>query len=348
MARAVMPAILLAQAQELGQLVQHLVLDHGRFHVGDEQLLAPAGRRHDHRVDRRSWRPAAASPSNGMSQAISGASQSGVPTVAPCARSSSTARLHGAVVERGMGGDWRSGRGRSSRSGSSGGMTDLQAAFARHGQPARHRHHRPDGQRQVGAGARARRAARRHGDQRRCHADLRRLPDPDRAAHGGRTQRACRMRSTASCRSARPCRRRAGATLATAEIERCLAAGRMPILCGGSGLYLRTLMQGIAAIPDVADRPARSGQCRVGVDGRATPSARGWPSSDPAIVARLKPGDRQRHVRAWEVWQATGRPLSAWQEGEGEPAPLALRRPCCWRRSAAGCGRASRRASTRC
>jgi len=42
---------------------------------------------------------------------------------------------------------------------------------------------------------------------------------------------------------------------------------------------------------------------------------------DPAIVARLKPGDRQRHIRAWEVVQATGRPLSHWQEIQGEPAP---------------------------
>ena len=38
-------------------------------------------------------------------------------------------------------------------------------------------------------------------------------------------------------------------------------------------------------------------------------------------MARLKPGDRQRHVRAWEVWLATGRPLSAWQTGDSEPAP---------------------------
>ena len=38
--------------------------------------------------------------------------------------------------------------------------------------------------------------------------------------------------------------------LADVEIERCVAEGRLPILCGGSGLYLRTLMQGIAAIPD--------------------------------------------------------------------------------------------------
>ena len=42
---------------------------------------------------------------------------------------------------------------------------------------------------------------------------------------------------------------------------------------------------------------------------------------DPAIVARLKPGDRQRHVRAWEVVQATGQPLSHWQEIQGQPAP---------------------------
>jgi tRNA dimethylallyltransferase len=38
-------------------------------------------------------------------------------------------------------------------------------------------------------------------------------------------------------------------------------------------------------------------------------------------VGRLAPGDRQRHVRAWEVWRATGRPLSAWQAAESKPAP---------------------------
>jgi tRNA dimethylallyltransferase len=105
-------------------------------------------------------------------------------------------------------------------------------------------------------------------------------------------------------------------TLAAAEIERCLGEGRTPILCGGSGLYLRTLMQGIAAIPDrrpaCATRPRRMAGA-----GRRAFRAR-LAEQDPAIVARLKPGDRQRHVRAWEVFQATGRPLSAWQKGEGE------------------------------
>jgi tRNA dimethylallyltransferase len=108
--------------------------------------------------------------------------------------------------------------------------------------------------------------------------------------------------------------------LATAEIERT----EMPILCGGSGLYLRTLMQGISAIPAVAvehrDR-ANADWEAMGADAfRARLAER-----DPEIVVRLKPGDRQRHVRAWEVVQATGRPLSDWQKGEGKPAPWTFR-----------------------
>src|SRR5258708_4722898 len=106
-------------------------------------------------------------------------------------------------------------------------------------------------------------------------------------------------------------------TLAAAEIERCLAEGRTPILCGGSGLYLRTLMQGIAAIPDpspgVRDQANADWQA-MGPDAFRARLA----EKDPVIVARLKSGDRQRHVRAWEVWLATGRPLSLWQQGEGE------------------------------
>ena len=108
--------------------------------------------------------------------------------------------------------------------------------------------------------------------------------------------------------------------LAAAEIERCLAEGRTPVLCGGSGLYLRTLMQGIAAIPDsppgLRDEANAEWQA-MGAEGFRARLA----EHDPAIVARLKPGDRQRHVRAWEVWRATGRPLSLWQKGEAEAVP---------------------------
>ena len=108
--------------------------------------------------------------------------------------------------------------------------------------------------------------------------------------------------------------------LAAGEIERCFAEGRTPLLCGGSGLYLRTVMQGIAAIPDapagLRDQANAEWQA-MGADAFRTRLA----EKDPVIVARLKPGDRQRHVRAWEVWAATGRPLSAWQAGADEERP---------------------------
>ncbi|MBV8392280.1 MAG: tRNA (adenosine(37)-N6)-dimethylallyltransferase MiaA [Alphaproteobacteria bacterium] len=108
--------------------------------------------------------------------------------------------------------------------------------------------------------------------------------------------------------------------LATTEIERCFADGQLPILCGGSGLYLRTLMQGISAIPAIPAglrERANAEWDRIGADTfRARLAER-----DAALVAKLKPGDRQRHVRGWEVLEATGRPLSAWQAEQGRPAP---------------------------
>ena len=109
-------------------------------------------------------------------------------------------------------------------------------------------------------------------------------------------------------------------TLASAEIARCLAAGRTPILCGGSGLYLRTLMQGIATIPNAAPEVREQANADWQALGPDAFRAR-LAEKDPAIVRRLKSGDRQRHVRAWEVAVATGRPLSDWQADPGAPAP---------------------------
>jgi tRNA dimethylallyltransferase len=108
--------------------------------------------------------------------------------------------------------------------------------------------------------------------------------------------------------------------LASAAIERCLAAGRTPILCGGSGLYLRTLMQGIATIPDVPLAVREQANAEWQALGPEAFRAR-LAERDPAVVERLTPGDRQRHVRAWEVVVATGRALSVWQAEPGTPAP---------------------------
>ena len=108
-------------------------------------------------------------------------------------------------------------------------------------------------------------------------------------------------------------------SLAEGEIERIRAAGRTAILCGGSGLYLRTLMQGIAAIPELPRALRDQANAEWVALGPHAFRAR-LAEKDPAIVARLEPGDRQRHVRAWEVWLATGRPLSRWQAAKGEPS----------------------------
>jgi tRNA dimethylallyltransferase len=108
--------------------------------------------------------------------------------------------------------------------------------------------------------------------------------------------------------------------LATAEIER----SEVPILCGGSGLYLKTLMQGISAIPAVPSEVRDQANADWDAMGAEAFRVR-LAERDAEIVTRLKPGDRQRHVRAWEVLQATGRPLSAWQKEEGQPAPWRFR-----------------------
>src|SRR5262249_28019262 len=109
-------------------------------------------------------------------------------------------------------------------------------------------------------------------------------------------------------------------TLAEAEIDQSRGAGRLPILCGGSGLYLRALMEGISAIPavptavrDQANRDWRT----MGPDAFRVRLSK----TDPAVAAKLKRSDRQRHVRAWEVLMATGQPLSHWQAVKGKPAP---------------------------
>ncbi|MCP5284470.1 MAG: tRNA (adenosine(37)-N6)-dimethylallyltransferase MiaA [Burkholderiaceae bacterium] len=89
------------------------------------------------------------------------------------------------------------------------------------------------------------------------------------------------------------------------------ARGRLPLLVGGTMLYVKALRDGIDAMPS-AD-PA----VRAELDARA--AVEGWPTLhaelarvDPATAARLAPHDSQRIQRALEVWQVSGRPLSDW------------------------------------
>lgn len=109
---------------------------------------------------------------------------------------------------------------------------------------------------------------------------------------------------------AEACSAAAWATLALAEVEAALAAGRLPILVGGTGLYLRTLLDGIAPVPEI---PA---QVRAEVRALEPAAARAvLEAADPAAALRLHPADRQRTLRALEVVRATGRTLADWQAG---------------------------------
>jgi len=111
--------------------------------------------------------------------------------------------------------------------------------------------------------------------------------------------------------------------LALAEIAAC--GDRLPVVVGGTGLYLRALMQGLSDMPRIApDMRARATarHRELGpVAFHAEVAAR-----DPAIGAKLPPGDTQRLIRAWEVFEATGRPFSDWMAGprDGPPADLAF------------------------
>ena len=102
------------------------------------------------------------------------------------------------------------------------------------------------------------------------------------------------------------------ATLARREIDAAHGAAMLPILCGGTGLYLRALMQGFSPIPDVPADVRQAARALLDEIGSAALRER-LAVGDPVSAARLHDNDRQRIVRAWEVLQATGRPLSDWQ-----------------------------------
>ena len=97
------------------------------------------------------------------------------------------------------------------------------------------------------------------------------------------------------------------------EMDDIFAAGRIPLLVGGTMMYFRALTRGIAELPGA------DAEIRAAIDAEA--AQRGWPAMhaelqavDPQAAARIKPNDRQRIQRALEVFRASGKPLSAWQE----------------------------------
>jgi tRNA dimethylallyltransferase len=107
---------------------------------------------------------------------------------------------------------------------------------------------------------------------------------------------------------------------ARSALAEARAAGRLPILVGGTGLYFKALTQGLSAVPPTPPEVRAAVRARCDAEGAAALHAE-LSRRDPAMAARLKPGDRMRIARALEVLEATGRSLADWHR-DGMPAIL--------------------------
>lgn len=105
---------------------------------------------------------------------------------------------------------------------------------------------------------------------------------------------------------------------ALAAMAAARAVGRLPILCGGTGLYFKALTEGIATIPPIPEAARAEARGLLAAEGPAALHAR-LAAVDPESAARLRPSDSQRLARAFEVWRATGRGIAAWQADAGTP-----------------------------
>lgn len=112
--------------------------------------------------------------------------------------------------------------------------------------------------------------------------------------------------------------------MALREIERAAGENLVPIIVGGTGLYINTLMHGLSPMPEVpADvRAAMSADmARMGNDAFHVHLAQ----HDPVMASRLHPGNTQRLIRAMEVFTYTGKSLAHFQALPPEPPPAHLR-----------------------
>ena len=111
---------------------------------------------------------------------------------------------------------------------------------------------------------------------------------------------------------------------AAAILAEARAARTIPVFVGGTGLYFKALTDGLSDMPAVPD--AVREDVRRGAEGRSSPELHAELARlDPSTASRLKTGDRQRVLRALEVFAATGRPLSSFHD-DRVPGPLAGRR----------------------
>lgn len=100
--------------------------------------------------------------------------------------------------------------------------------------------------------------------------------------------------------------------MAAAEMDAIWRRGKLPVVVGGTGLYIRTLMHGISPAPDIPEDVRTKTRALLAEMGNAAFHAL-LAGRDPVMAARLDPANSQRLARAWEVLEASGRSLAEWQ-----------------------------------
>lgn len=113
--------------------------------------------------------------------------------------------------------------------------------------------------------------------------------------------------------------------MALSKIEQAQAAGKFPIVVGGTGFYLKALTVGLSPVPEVSSE-VRAAAIALHLKLKNKAFFELLREKDPAMAARLEPGDTQRLIRAWEVLQGTGKSLSEWHKMplEGPPPHMAF------------------------
>lgn len=100
--------------------------------------------------------------------------------------------------------------------------------------------------------------------------------------------------------------------MALAAIERVITEGRTPIIVGGTGFYLKTLMEGLSPIPEVPNEVrvlAEDLMDQLGIEEFFNQLQK----LDPVLCEKIDRQNRRRLVRAYEVIAHTGKPMSYWQ-----------------------------------
>jgi tRNA dimethylallyltransferase len=307
---------LLASPDELAEFVEHFILDDRRFEIGDEKSFAPRCQGLDDVIDRCIPDRGTGSLLNGLKGNCIEDEIAGQTRCQPDRGCSP----HGIGDALGKGGEIRAIVG----AGDQGEDHQHRASSYRADRPrnkraAAARDRAPAviivaGPTASGKSALALELAENlngtviNADAIQCYRDLQILTArPDQAAERRAPHRLYGFLDAAERGSAERWR-----ALALEEIGNAIKAGFLPILVGGSGLYLRALTEGLALVPQIPEAVRQEATELYRSLGGNSFRARLAPF-DPVSAHRLASGDKQRLIRAFEVVRATGLPIGTWQ-----------------------------------